>query len=182
MKTIERAAFPARHWEKVKLSRNYKKALEQIDEKLLYWPYYLRHKCKQRFTKIFQYLIRMRKLVKTKTSELVPLQRKQEKRETRREGKAMIAAQLESNIEKELLERLKKGHYGEIYNYAPKAFEEVTKGIESDDEEDEDEDDSDVGETQFVSDGEESDFEDQMELEKETVPLKKRQKLTIKRD
>ncbi|XP_064080173.1 protein MAK16 homolog A-like [Macrobrachium nipponense] len=90
MRTAERAFFPAKQWERVKLSRNFVKALQQIDENLVFWKRYFRQKCRQRLLKITQYLTRMRKIkLKGKHKKLIPIQRNIDVRLRRREEKAL---------------------------------------------------------------------------------------------
>ncbi|XP_010552679.1 PREDICTED: protein MAK16 homolog A isoform X1 [Tarenaya hassleriana] len=143
MKTIERAHMPKDLWERVKLPRNYEKALETIDKHLMYWPKLLQHKIKQRLTKMTQMRIRMRKLALKTREKIMTTPRKEKKREARREEKAEKAAVLDKAIESELLERLKKGVYGDIYNYPElewnKVLDSEKQGAEKIEEEEEEE-------------------------------------------
>ncbi|KAF9891318.1 ribosome biosynthesis protein [Aspergillus nanangensis] len=177
MKTIERAHMPSKWWERIRLSSNYAKALEQLDERLIYWPKFLVHKCKQRLTRLTQVAIRMKKLAKEDErlgERVVPkLAPKIRRREETRERKAESAAKVERAIERELIERLRSGAYGDRpLNVEEGIWKKVLRGLErsgegerdedlDDGEQIEEEEEEGVGEVEYVSDlDEEEDLED----------------------
>ncbi|CRG86275.1 Protein MAK16 [Talaromyces islandicus] len=178
MKTIERAHMPSKLWERIKLSSNYAKALGQIDERLIYWPKFLTHKCKQRLTRLTQVAIRMKKLAKDEErlgERVVPkLAPKIRRREETRERKAESAAKIERAIERELIDRLRSGAYGDQpLNVDENIWKKVLRGLERQGEGERDEDldegeqyddeeEEGVGEVEYVSDldEDEEDLED----------------------
>jgi len=172
MKTVERAAFPSRMWEKVKLSKNFDKAIHQIDENLLFWQKFHIFKCKERFLAITKMFARMRKIKLTRNKKIVTRNKRLEKRELNREEKALKAARIDNHIESELLERLKKGTYGDLYNFDSSAFTTALDNDELEMEEDfegrleterEIEEEDDTMTREFVEDFEESDEEGDIE-------------------
>lgn len=152
MKTVERSHTPRNLWQRIRLSKEYAKALRQIDENLMYWSEFNVNKCKQRFTRLKQVQITERRMaLKEERGEVserqyVGVKHKVKKREEKRERKALAAARIEKAIEKELLDRLKSGAYGDKpLNVDDKIWKKVLGKIEDteQDQEEEEEFDSD---------------------------------------
>src|SRR5579859_2366507 len=168
----------------------------EINDRLLYYPTFLKHKCKQRLTKLTQYLIRSRRLMLAPGPKTVTrMAPKKARREETRERKALAAAKLEKEIEKELVNRLKSGNYTEdMLNVNEEIWKKVldqrarAERGEVENEEEEEEEEELEGEVEFVSDDEglmsgdeefndwlgdgeevESDFEESEEEEEEEV-------------
>lgn len=168
IKTAERAHSPRNLWQKIKLSPNYNHALSQIDKHLEFWPEFYIHKAKQRLTKMVQYHIRKRRIALRTKTRLVGIKKKVERREKTREAKAVVAAKLDKAIEKELLERLRSGAYGDIYNFPQEQYEKVLEEeAELSDEEEYDDDMMD----EFKGDYEFDEEEEEEEEEGEAVDL-----------
>lgn len=183
IKTAERAHTPKNLWQRIRLSKDYKKALKQIDENLLYWGEFNVNKCKQRFTRLKQVaIIERRMALREERGEIsernyVGVKHKVKKREGKRERKALAAARIEKAIEKELLDRLKSGAYGDKpLNVDDKIWKKVLGKIEDTQEEDEEEFDSDEdveldsgdeddgGEIEYVE-GEEDEEDEMVDME-----------------
>eukprot|EP00727_Mastigamoeba_balamuthi_P011693 m51a1_g7146 hypothetical protein (305) ;mRNA; f:317977-319320 len=111
IKTVERTNNPAKMWEKIPLSKSYGEALKQIAGHLKWWPKRSILTCKLRLTRIRQTWIRMRRMALRSQRETVVINKKVERREVNRLKKAEIAARIESQIKKELYQRLLKGTY-----------------------------------------------------------------------
>ncbi|KAF3902323.1 hypothetical protein AA313_de0200718 [Arthrobotrys entomopaga] len=168
MKTVERAHLPNKTWERILLSENYVKALEQLDERLIYWPKFLVHKCKQRLTRLVQVAIKARRVEKEEASmlgeKMVPVRApKIRRREATRERKALAAARLERQIEKELVERLRSGAYGDKpLNVEEGVWKKVLRALEKDGEAERDEDFDGEAEEEYEEEGENGELEDGM--------------------
>lgn len=180
MKTAERAHMPSKLWERVRLLKNYNKAMEQVDEHLQYWQKFLIHKCKQRLTRLTQVAITEKRLaLREEERHYVGVKPKVKRREENRERKALAAAKIEKAIEKELLDRLKSGAYGDKpLNVDEKIWQKVLGKVDEVEEEEEfdedddvvlesgDEDESDVGEIEYVEDDGDDELLDMEDLQK----------------
>ncbi len=177
VKTIERAHLPSKLWQKIRLPRNYAAALAKVTQELEHFPKYLQHRNKQRLTRIHQYLMRMRKLALRSRPTLTTIKKKVERREDRKEVKALAAAKLSKSIEAELLQRLKQGTYGDIYNFESTAWNEALDKEQQALQESEDEDEDELRE--MIEYCEQSESEDEIEdvadrIVPEPLPVKKR--------
>ena len=125
-KVIERSHMPAQMWEKIKLKGSLEQVRTKIQKHLEFMPEFYKVKCQARYERIQEYLRRTDRLKDDPNQPILTVKKtKVVRREAKRESRAKKVALVENAIEKELLERLQKGVYGEIYNLPQKTFENI---------------------------------------------------------
>ncbi|EJW01965.1 hypothetical protein EDEG_03573 [Edhazardia aedis USNM 41457] len=113
VKEPERMQTVNRQYEEIELSNDYDTAIQQIDEELRFFSDFLKHKCKQRLTSLTEYLERKMKREKNKNIEFSVIKRRFMKKERIAALKTSKELNIEQEVEKELIERMKIGVYGE---------------------------------------------------------------------
>lgn len=113
IKEPERSHTPKNMYEKIRLSSDYNKALEEIDASLEFWDPEVIHKCKQRMTKLTEYLERVQHVKEHGQQEFMVRKKKMNRREKIRALRALNTVNFEKEIGDELMLRLEAGIYGE---------------------------------------------------------------------
>ena len=193
IKSVERSHLPSKLWDRILLDKNKEKALEQIEKYLQFWDKREIYRCKLRFTKITDYLKRMRKIRARGQPKFVTVKKKVERRLRSREKRALSVAQIENKIQTQLLDRLRSGVYGDLYKFKDdikekqrreeeeedeqeeENFEFVATDYDTEDEENYEEDLEDI----YNEYEQESEEEEEEEEEQEKQPKKKRKHLNI---
>lgn len=126
-------------------------------------PEFFKAKCHARYVRIQEYLRRTEKLKNDPNQPVLSVKKKKVvKREESREARAKKVALIENAIEKELLDRLQKGVYGDIYNLPQATFENYLsshgKAEELNEEQLEEE-------LEYVEGEEEEEYEEESEVE-----------------
>ncbi|AFN83887.1 glutathione-S-transferase-like protein [Encephalitozoon romaleae SJ-2008] len=112
VKEPERVHIPRDAYEEIKLSSNYEEALKQIEENLEFWDEKIIHKCKQKLSKLTQYLRRLEYFKEHGRTEYMVRKKRMNRREKLRALKTLNKINFEKNIGDELMLRLESGIYG----------------------------------------------------------------------
>ncbi|ADM12404.1 glutathione-S-transferase-like protein [Encephalitozoon intestinalis ATCC 50506] len=112
IKEPERVHVPRDVYEEIKLSSNYEEALRQIEENLEFWDEKIIHKCKQKLSKLTQYLRRLERFKEHGKTKYMVRRKKMNRREKLRALKTLNKINFEKNIGDELMLRLESGIYG----------------------------------------------------------------------
>jgi protein MAK16 len=120
-KDSNKLSFPKKIWKKIPLSRNFLKAVQEINFNLAFWPKFFLHYTKKKLMKLTQFLIRnrLKELSRKKRFDLtINLSSKISYQQTKIENNL----KLEKSVEHELLNRLNLGIYGKLYPNFPLQF------------------------------------------------------------